>query len=180
MRKTSEPTFDKLPLPAADLTWPHHAAGRRQQHSRVPDRDSSDEDNGTGSSSEREQDASEDDEPILTTTAAAAARSRSHAAAAPGPSSRAAAAAAKAGSKQKAAASKKRPAAVAFEDAISLLPADLDVETLVRIRQQLQPRNRMQKQALLQSYQRQYEHWRFLLRWAVLRQQTQASMADTE
>lgn len=155
---------NKLPLPAADLTRPHPAAGRRQQHSRVPDQDSSDEDNGTGSSSEEEQDASEDDEPILTNTAAAAARSRSHAAAAPGPSSTAAAAAAKAGSKQKAGASKKRPAAVAFEDAILLLPADLDVETLVRIRQQLQPRNRMQKQALLQSYRQQYEHWRFLLR----------------
>jgi hypothetical protein len=55
---------------------------------------------------------------------------------------------------------------VAFQDAISLLPSDLDVETLVRVRQQLQPRNRMQKQALLQGFRRQFEHWRFLLRCA--------------
>jgi len=49
-------------------------------------------------------------------------------------------------------------------DAISLLPADLDVETIVRTRQQLQPRNRMQKQALLQGYRQQHDRWRFLLR----------------
>jgi hypothetical protein len=33
-----------------------------------------------------------------------------------------------------------------------------------RTLQQLQPRNRMQKQALLQGYRAQFSHWRMLLR----------------
>lgn len=162
---TADADADDVELAQAD----QRPKGRRQQHSRaVPGHDSSESDGSGSMSEEEEQSASEDDDdPVVTTTAAAAAaRSRSHAAAAPGPSSTAAAKAAKAGSsKQKAAAgSKKRTAAVAFEDAISLLPADLDIQTLVRIRQQLQPRNRMQKQALLHSYRQEYQHWRFLLR----------------
>lgn len=82
-------------------------------------------------------------------------RASSHAAAAAGPSSKAAAS-----SKG----SKKRAASVAFKDAASLLPANLDEEMLSRTLKQLQPRNRMQKQALLQSYKEHFSHWRFLLR----------------
>lgn len=78
-----------------------------------------------------------------------------HAAAAAGPSSQAAAAGK---------GSKKRAATVAFKDAVSLLPADMDEEMLQKALRQLQPRNRMQKQSLLQSYRTHFPHWRFLLR----------------
>jgi hypothetical protein len=122
--------------------------------------ESSEEDQHSDASSASNSDRSDDDEDDVDQQARTAARTKSHAAAAPGPSSSAAAGA----SKQKSS-SRKRSAAVAYQDAISLLPPDLDVEALVRIRQQLQPRNRMQKQALLKGYQQQYEHWRFLLRW---------------
>jgi hypothetical protein len=87
-------------------------------------------------------------------------RAGSHARAAAGPSSSAAAAAA--GAKQSS--GKKRPAGVAFKDAVSLLPADLDEAMIKRTLRQLQPRNRMQKQALLQAYRAQFSHWRLLLR----------------
>lgn len=110
----------------------------------------------TMSSSEGEQDdehehsGSEDDEH------ADDGRAGSHAAAGAGPSSAAATAQGR---------SNKRTAGVAFQDAVSLLPADLDETILRRTLQQLQPRNRMQKQALLQSYRTHFSHWRFLLRW---------------
>jgi hypothetical protein len=50
---------------------------------------------------------------------------------------------------------------------VSLLPADLDEAMIKRTLQQLQPRNRMQKQALLQAYRAQFNHWRLLLRYVV-------------
>eukprot|EP00878_Enallax_costatus_P031657 GHUV01034629.1.p1 GENE.GHUV01034629.1~~GHUV01034629.1.p1 ORF type:complete len:408 (+),score=68.47 GHUV01034629.1:167-1225(+) len=81
-------------------------------------------------------------------------RANSHAAAAAGPSSKAAAAGK----------GSKRAASVAFKDAVSLLPANMDEEMLHRTLQRLQPRNRMQKQSLLQSYRQHFSHWRFLLR----------------
>lgn len=146
----------------------------RDGHSSSDDEEEQDEEHcdPASCSAEEEEEEEEDEEDAAAAAApgpgsTAAARVRSHAAAAPGPGSSNAAAAAKP-SKQKAGSSKKRAAAVAFQDAISLLPSDLDVETLVRTRQQLQPRNRMQKQALLQSYKQQYQHWRFLLRCGVL------------
>lgn len=120
--------------------------------------DSCSSSDGESDLNERSDEESEDPEEAELPSVSA--RSRSHAGAAPGPGSSAAAKAS--GSKQKG--SKKRAAAVAFMDAISLLPADLDVETIVRTRQQLQPRNRMQKQALLQGYRQQHDRWRFLLR----------------
>ena len=117
-------------------------------------------DEGTSASEDADD---EDDDDQQAPARSTAARARSHAAAAPGPGS----SSAKASTSKHKGGSKKRAAAVAFEDAISLLPPDLDVEMLVRARQQLQPRNRMQKQALLLSYRQQYQHWRFLLRWEV-------------
>lgn len=100
----------------------------------------------TDSSAEEDVDSDADDD-----------RAGSHAAAAAGPSSAAAA-------RGKQSSSKKRPAGVAFKDAVSLLPADLDEAMIKRTLQQLQPRNRMQKQALLQGYRAQFSHWRLLLR----------------
>uniref|UniRef100_A0A383W8S0 Origin recognition complex subunit 2 n=1 Tax=Tetradesmus obliquus TaxID=3088 RepID=A0A383W8S0_TETOB len=100
----------------------------------------------TDSSAEEDVDSDADDD-----------RAGSHAAAAAGPSSAAAA-------RGKQSSSKKRPAGVAFKDAVSLLPADLDEAMIKRTLQQLQPRNRMQKQALLRGYRAQFSHWRLLLR----------------
>lgn len=135
--------------------------GKQQHRSDWHHQDTSEEeDDGDNERADSDSEASGSEDEGHPSTAA---RAKSHAAAAPGPSSTAAAPAST--KKQKAASSKKRAAAVAFQDAISLLPPDLDVETLVRIRQQLQPRNRMQKQALLQTYRQQYQQWRFLLRW---------------
>jgi hypothetical protein len=88
-------------------------------------------------------------------------RARSHDAAAAGPSSRAAAAAApsKRGGKKRTAAQ-----AALAQDPVALLPPDLDEAQLVRIRQALPQRNRMQKQGLLLAYRTQFPHWRLLLR----------------
>eukprot|EP00775_Hariotina_reticulata_P006730 gene6730-6950_t len=47
---------------------------------------------------------------------------------------------------------------------MSLLPANLDEQLLCRTWQQLPERHRMQKNALLQGYKQQFDHWRFLLR----------------
>ncbi|KAF6258564.1 origin recognition complex subunit 2-domain-containing protein [Scenedesmus sp. NREL 46B-D3] len=108
-------------------------------------------------------DDDDDDDDDVDDDAAADDRTGSHAAAAAGPSSAAAAAAA-AGAQGKQSSCKKRAAGVAFKDAASLLPGDLDEAIIKRTLQQLQPRNRMQKQALLQGYRAQFSHWRMLLR----------------
>jgi len=61
---------------------------------------------------------------------------------------------------------KRDKASIAFQDALSLLPANLDEQLLCRTLQQLPARHRMQKNALLQGYKQHFDHWRFLLRCA--------------
>jgi hypothetical protein len=87
------------------------------------------------------------------------ARARSHAGAAAGPGSSAA-------SGPGTSSRKRTPAQAGLQDAIALLPAELDEEQLVRLRRKLPLRNATAKRALLQRYRQQFPHWRFLLRHA--------------